>query len=129
MTAGVYASCRGMGLTSGRYACKDDDWNEDYVGVVDVMETAKAFTLKLDVEESAKLWGKLRGLSWEEFDELTQEDIVERRRRHFEYNTPFKGGKLVVKKDGTRHPLRVQSEFCFLLNPYWGGTLYEYHRI
>ena len=61
MTAGAYASCRGMGLTSGRYACKDDDWNEDYVGVVDVMETAKAFTLKAGRGRVRKALGEAAG--------------------------------------------------------------------
>lgn len=49
MTAGAYASCRGMGLTPGRYACKDDDWNEDYICVADVREMAKSFTIRLDL--------------------------------------------------------------------------------
>lgn len=122
------ANCRGTSLAPGRYACIEHGW-ADYICVANVKETAKSFTIKLDMEASTKLWLELKGLDWEEFDELTQEDIVEQRRRYFEGWTPFKDGKLVIRKDGSKHPLYVQSKDCFWLNPYWGGRCYEFNRM
>ena len=48
------ANCRGTGLAPGRYACIEDDW-ADYICVVDVRETAKSFTLKIDMVASTRM--------------------------------------------------------------------------
>lgn len=129
MIDGAYASCRGTGLLAGRYACKDNDWDDQYICVADVRETARSFSIKLDIEASARLWLAMQGLDWEEFCELTHEQIIDQRRRHFQDWTPFKDGRLTIRKQGTNNPLYVLSGSSFLLNPHWGGTLYEFHRI
>lgn len=116
-------------LLPGRYACEDDLWTTDYICVADVKETAASFTIKLDIEASVRLWLEKKGLSWEEFDGITREKIIDQRRRYIDAWTPFKDGRLVIRKAGSRHPLYVKSDACFWLNPYWGGICYEFNRM
>lgn len=124
------ATCRGTSLAPGRYACIEHSYWLDYICVVDVRETAKSFILKIDMRASTELWMEMRGASLDEFTENEQEEWIEMRKLAFAGWSLFKnGGKLRINKDGTKHPIYVESETCFLLNPYWGGRCYEFNRM
>ena len=122
-------------LKPGKYVC-DGYGDTEYMCVADVKETAASFILKLDYEESARLYyetaarqtiGYVEG--WDDMDDYGREFWTNERRRHFDTHTCFKDGKLTVKKSGSRHPIKVYSETEFSLNPFWGGTLWDFERM